>query len=273
MSVFHDLVEEADRVGRQRFSRWRPALLKQLAEGPALTLWAQLGRSEEREVRFRAYLDLALEAIGRGVLTSSRIVSPTAGGVLPTLLVRQIPREAPSVRRMVELWNVGDGLAAHSPWLDRLVAPACDELDTLADLEATLAAVLERLYQAPTPSNAADALRTEVVHLRRHAETFLPGRLRFVTPRILAVRDRRNDDELAIAVLPERTWIAGPLELPIESSAPSEVPVALGPGSVRIGEARGRFEGLTTWQHVVVSPAGFVAATCVDSQRLWIGRP
>ena len=75
-----------------------------------------------------------------------------------------------------------------------------------------------------------------------------------------------------MAVLDDDVWVAGPLELPQKGCPPSSMPVALSNQQVRVGESRAMFGGMTTWQHVVVSQAGFVAATCVDSQRLWIGR-
>ncbi len=269
---FHDIVERAQREGRRRHARWRPELYTRVVEGPALRAWAALAPRQNRVERFTAYMDLLVEALGRGVIDRSKLVDPTTGGLLTTILLQHVPKHAAAIdaARLAQLWNLGEGMADHATWIDRLLSAAFGGV-TVGQEEQFLVSMLQRLH-AEDAAQWNNQPSVETLRLRRHAATFVPGTLRFVTPRVVAVRDRRRDDELAVAVLDDQTWVAGPLDLPTKGSAPSTVPIAMRNAQIRIGEKKLFFPKMTTWQHVVVSPAGFVAATCVDSQHLWLGR-
>lgn len=269
---FHQVVERAQAEGRRRHARWRPQLFEQVVEGPALRTWVAMAARSDRVERFVAYMDVLVEALGRGAIDASTLADPTTGGVLTTILLQHVPKHAASIAapRLSELWNLGEGMADHAPWIDRLLSATFGAVEVGGE-ERFLVDMLQRLH-AEGAAQWREQPTVETLRLRRHASTFVPGTLRFVTPRVVAVKDRRRDDELAVAVLDDRVWIAGPLTLPAKSSPPSTLPIAMRNAQIRVGERKLLFPKMTTWQHVVVSPAGFVAATCVDSQHLWIGR-
>lgn len=269
---FHDVVERAQAEGRRRHARWRPQLYERVVEGPALRAWVSTAACSDRVDRFAAYMDLLVEALGRGAIDASKLADPTTGGLLTTILLQHVPKHAASIPapRLAELWNLGEGMADHARWIDRLLSAAFGSVDVGGE-ERFLVRMLDRLH-AESKAQWLQQPSVETLRLRQHAASFVPGTLRFVTPRVVAVKDRRRDDELAVAVLDDRVWIAGPLELPTKGSPPSTVPIAMRNAQIRVGEKKLIFPKMTTWQHVVVSPVGFVAATCVDSQHLWIGR-
>ncbi len=275
--ALRELVATARERGRKRHARWRPGVFMQLAESNVRDAWGSLAADPRREERVSAWLDLLIEAMGRGLVDEFTVAGPGSDGVLGLLLLDRLPRELGTLdaARMAELWNLGEALAREPKWIDLTLAQVLERRQTTcAEIESVLTATLETLH-APSPDTAPDwkGGDTEVLRIERWAPRFVPGRLRLVRPNVVALRDRESEAELAVSVFADGlTCVTSGASLPDRTTPTSTAAVAFVPGTLRIEDARWRCEGLTAWQHVVVSPAGFAVATCVDSQRLWVAR-
>jgi hypothetical protein len=112
-----------------------------------------------------------------------------------------------------------------------------------------------------------------VVDLRALDEAFLPGKLHFSSPAALCVHDRRTEGRLAAVVLmPGAGARVLRLKACLGASAVEEPlpPVATRPSALEFG---GNVVPLPTLSQVLAtatSPAGFVVADALDSQRLWV---
>ena len=272
--MYFELLEQAQTEGKRRYAQWKSELFEQATGGPALKAWSGLAGHANRQELFRCYLDFLVEAIGRGYVDRALLNNATGGGTLAALVVSFLPRHlaAMNTNRLVELWNIAEGIRGYAPWLDSLIAPALLRLRDPKEVEAFVVKTMEFVYQDGSPGWEKYPLLTQVVNLSEYDERFFPGTLRFVTHRVLAVCDRREERELAVAIFPDEIWVASAEPLPEKGPNPSPIPLVLNSEEVRIGEISSAFPGLNTWQHVVASPCGFVVGTCVDSQMLWVGR-
>src|SRR4051794_1358012 len=91
-----DTLERLRREGPRRFARWDAALFEAVVNGPAVTLAAGLADQPDRDATLAAYLTLAQQAVGTGVLRQ-----PFSGGrwtgFLERCLVELVPALLPAV--------------------------------------------------------------------------------------------------------------------------------------------------------------------------------
>lgn len=263
--------------GRRQYARLSEDALSSFTSRPTATqpppahrLWEALTPfpGEVRRQRFEAWLAAVVEAVGQGLVGVEDAGSPR--GLLARLLHQSIPREPTSPARIAELWNIAEGLRSSVAWMDAIVSRTLDELSSLDDLEAHVAQQIRALCDPS--ARPLDRLHPMILDCRSHRDDFLPGRLRLITPRVAAVADRLTGAELALAVFPHRTIFAGPVELPA-SAETLLLETSFEGYCVRLGERRVAWMPMLHAPHAsLASPAGFVLATCYDSQRVWLAQ-
>src|SRR5262245_47792100 len=115
---------EFRREGPRRFSHWDAAAFDAVLAGPALVLCDQMRGQADAEAVLDAYLRLAQEAAGIGLLRPAA-TGPIRGSFLERCLVELIPALLPRVpagerlSALARAWNLGEGLRRQPSWLDR----------------------------------------------------------------------------------------------------------------------------------------------------------
>lgn len=283
---FDSLVAQAAESGARRHARWDAALFQGLARGQARMLWYALEREPGRDSVVRAYLTLVADAVGHGYLDRAALdhlqgkaPAPDSLNLLSRVLVQwihtQIP-EVPAGERLAVLaraWNLCEGLLEQPVWLNRYVAsiaalpPALGELDRfLIDaLEPALASDRQATFRGPFTLAVLDARQVE--------DDLLPGEMHFVAPAVLCVHDRLRQGVQAGAFLAPSgkarflgltPCLASGYEV---AGAPA---VEQLPGAVKVNGVEAALPLLRRVHKLVAAPAGFVVASAVDSQRLWV---
>lgn len=271
------VVAELAVAARRTSSRFDAARFHVLAAGRGGQLWQRIASDAHALPVLRSYLRLLAEAVGMGCLV------PDAGGemrdVLSDLLATHVPArlaEVPPEQRagcLAMLWNLGEGLLQEPAWLNRFaIAFAAGARDLLA-MPAHLEAVLEPVLAPRRPSQWAGPCTLAVLDPRSLADGFLPGDMHLAAPAVVCVHDRRRTGA-QLGVLLEhggnsRLLGATPcLGRDVHEGARPAVTfaanyLAVGNHQVALGWLRAPLEKLVT-------STGFVLASAVDSQRLWV---
>ncbi len=266
--------------GPRRFAAWDAALFDVLAEGPARALAAALGGGADAAAAVSAYLHLAHEAVGAGLVRQAAPGPAGWTGFLERCLVELVPRLLPAVPAaarpgvLVKLWNLGEGLSREPSWLDRYAAARAGGLADLADAEGFLVRTLGPVLVPLPPAAWSGPFAVTILDLRPLHDAFLPGEVRLAAPAVLRVEDRRLPGLQAGVLLRP----GGKSELLGLTAGLGDYPEAGGPApDVAFADGRatvaGRgvaLPGLRRCHRHAVARAGFVAACAVDSQRLWI---
>jgi hypothetical protein len=248
--------------GARRFASWDPARWDALLEGPG----AAVAMNTEPRTH-RAYLKMLTEALGLGLLD---------GGILDLLLVRLAPAHlaiVPEVERvpfLARMWNLGEGLAAQPTWLGRYAAAALGGLTDLTRVEEELVRVLEPALVPSRTSRFMGPFSLRVLDTRSTDDEFLPGDMHLAAPSVVCVHDRRRPIQLGLLLRPQASQLlgAGPCLGRIEGE---DGPAAhIWPGTVRFGPSTVALPSLTHLQHALTTRGGFLVASALDSQRLWI---
>ncbi len=284
MSGFDRCVAQMSRLGSTTYAQWDAQAYARLTR-TASTLWERLGEDGAPQVEaLRAYLRLGQEALARGLLIpgaeeaeeAEETVEPE--GLLARLWLHTIPAQAASVpveqlpAILVDLWNLAQGLRGEGLWLDRAVGPCLDETTALGSVEATIATGLEALFSSGSEPDWA-RLWVGSLDLRPVASTFIPGRMHLLAPRVVCIHDRRSEDECVGLRLGEG---GGELLGCIDCGEPHEDSRPLPPldwsmrSVVRIGERAVDLPLLGQVHASLPVPDGYIVASAVDSQRLWV---
>ncbi|MBI2378095.1 MAG: hypothetical protein HYV07_29100 [Deltaproteobacteria bacterium] len=260
------------RESEKKSSRFSSALFAELLAGAGRRAYEATSGDL---VATRAYLTLLAEAVSEGHVRSS-----APSGFVSRALLELVPESLgrkPDKSRLDHLartFNLLEGVASEPAWLDRFLGSRLLELPGSAD---DLVGFVERELEpvvSPTQSSTFEApFSLLVLDPRPLEDEFLPGEMVLEAPNVVAVRDRRRDVWLGALLLASgRSRLFGPIEAPsgrFVALAPSKA-IHVGHGFAHVGEARVELPKLTRLNGHVVAPAGFVVATAVDSQRLWV---
>ncbi|MFO0650806.1 MAG: hypothetical protein U0326_31570 [Polyangiales bacterium] len=271
------LVPEMLTLGHQLNSRFDGALFRTIAEGAAAKLWAHVEGSEGDETLLRSYLRLVVEATGMGCLAKDpggahrNLLSLALLDLAPENLAAFPPGVRPHV--LAFLWNVGEGLLAEPAWMNRYAAAMCADVTDLNALSYKLEAVLEPVLAPRAPSRWAGPHTVKVLDPRSVRDDFLPGAMHLAAPSVVCLHDRRApkvhlgvmlDHGGRSAILGMTPCLGGTVP---ETAIPA---VEFTPNAVKIADRAVALPWLRAPRDQLVTATGFVLATAVDSQRLWV---
>jgi hypothetical protein len=271
---------EVAAVARRNSSQFDAARFQALVATRVRELWPLIRGAPHAAPVLRSYLRLLAEAVGMGCLIED--ARGQQRDFLSDLLVNQVPARLPEVapeRRtacLAQLWNLGEGLLQEPAWLNRFAMAFAHEASAAGDLlalPAQLTAVLEPVLAPRPPSQWAGPCQLVVLDPRPVTDGFLPGEMHLAAPAVVCVHDRRRAGS-QLGVLLEhggksRILGAAPC-LGSTVHAGARPAVAFSPGSLAIGAHQVSLGWLREPLERLVTATGFVLASAVDSQRLWV---
>jgi hypothetical protein len=284
--AFASAVAAAARDASARHARWDAPTFAALVEGPARQLWQGIGGQPLAAQTLAAYLNLLREAVAvgyiRGHAWAARDAADGLAGwrsCLEHCLVTTVPKDLPRVppdgrvELLAKVWNLCEGLLREPAWVDRYVVSRLGELAGLSGIEEFLVTVLEPVLEPAPPAQWRGPFRATVLDLRPSADDLLPGHMTLAAPTLLTVQDRTRPT-LFVNVLLRREGRSQAL------GASGGLPAyeqSVRPPAVEFARDRVTVAGHPVPQplldhvheHLVV-PAGFIVASALDSQRLWI---
>jgi hypothetical protein len=274
---FERIAAEVAAHGRRASSRFDAARFQAVAAGRGRVLWLQLTGEPHGAAVLRSYLRLVAEASAMGCL----VEDPRGGqrDFLSELLVSLIPERlvdvAPERRApcLAALWNLGEGMLQEPVWLNRFAIAFTGEVADLLALPDHLAAVLEPVLVPRPPSQWLGPCTLQVLDPRPIADGFLPGAMHLAAPPLVCVHDRRRAGA-QLGVLLEhggRSRLLGAtpcLGTTVQDGARPAVTFA--PGQLAVGGHEVALGWLREPLEKLVTSTGFVLASAVDSQRLWV---
>jgi hypothetical protein len=279
----HPLVERFRREVPRQYAAWSESLFEQYVRGPGAMLWAVLGGdasscAEETDEgsALESWLTLVREAIAAGYVRGADAERP--GSVLELCLARLVPEQLPHWKsperstRLAAIWNLCEGLLGQPRWVDQYVLARMAQLDRLEDLETFLTKVLGPVLSPLPPSDWRGELRHTVLDTRPLDDEFLPGEMTLAAPGVVSIRDRTGRSTLGVLLQRGgRSELIGPM--PPVSAAYREddpPPVRLERSAALVQGRRAELPLLTSPYRALAVGSGFVVASAVDSQRLWI---
>lgn len=281
-------VDHFEREGARRFSRWDNALYRAFIEGPGDALLTGMtggGQGTAADVArvFEAYLRLVVEAIGCGYVDASSL-DPAGERPAPSLMVLLLVDRAPAllprapvasrVPQLARAWNLAEGLFGEPLWLNRAVAAALSGVDSLSELDRRLLRVLEATVTPKARAALAGPFSVRSLDTRTVDHAFLPGAMHFSAPSLLCVHDRKRRGVHAGLLLGPKGAgsLLGPgpcLGRPDKEDI--DLPtITFVPGGLRVGDAKLPLSLFQRGHSAAASRAGYLVASALDSQRLWI---
>lgn len=201
MRALAPIIEQLAHEGVDRFRWWNDEAWRQLIRGPAQALvsGSRAAGQDEAYVRTlaRSYLTMARDAVGLGHL------QPEGMGAMgffhrawTDLIPRLLPRAPAELHGelLSTLWTLGENLNMAPPWLNALLACAARQLDTLDGLEAWVADLTLEALDPTEPLLDERHCSARWIDLAAHEPAFVPGEVRFVSPTVVWVADRRRRD-------------------------------------------------------------------------------
>jgi hypothetical protein len=189
-------------AGRRRFVSWDDAVWESLCAGPAAALEGGLRRRAfppaAAAALLESYLELGAEAVGNGYLHDAG--SGPAGFLahawrdgLPAALPALAPDRAAQL--VADCWNLGENLESAPVWTRRIFTRALAERreQGLQDLRGLVEEVSREAFGEPR-ATLGERVRRHWVHLAEEDHRFLPGRIQFLAPAVVAVHDRQQQD-------------------------------------------------------------------------------
>ncbi|NUQ72571.1 MAG: hypothetical protein HUU21_03370 [Polyangiaceae bacterium] len=269
--------------GARRFARWDAPLYRAFIEGPGASLLRAIRDSEGAALVFEAYLRLLVEAVGHQYIDAACLDKTEARSpksLMALALTTQIPTllpKAPPGDRMALLattWNLAEGLLGEPAWLNRAVAGALANADSLADLDKRVLRVLEAALLPRARASLAGPFSVRSVDTRAMDHAFLPGLMHFSAPALLCVHDRKRKGIHAGLLLGPKgaASLLGPCPcLGRPDKEPADLPtITLIPGGLRVGDAKIPLTFFQRGHSAAASRAGYLVASALDSQRLWV---
>ncbi len=266
----HRLFEE----GPRRFSHWNPPLFAAYCRTILPEVWKRL--STGREHTFAALAAMVQQGIGEGYLKGDPEAAPEnflefcIRTWLPDVL-DGLPAED-HLPLLARVWNLGEGLMREPEWVNGYVMSRVRELRGDQAPEAILVEILRPLLEPATAALWEPPYRVTLLSLRPVDDEFLPGEMQLAAPTVLVVSDRRRPVRLGVHLRREGQSLVlgtfGPLgAVPDE---PVAVDVTWKRGRARIGKHTVTLPLLAGAFRWVVARAGYLVASAVDSQKLWI---
>ena len=260
--------------GPRRFSDWDAALFDAYCRTFLPSVRERL--SEDGERTFVAVATMVQQGIGEGYLKADPRASPLnfleycLWGWLPEFLSRQPVEE--HLPLLARVWNLGEGLMREPGWVNAYVMSRIGELRGEARPEDFLVDVLRPLMEPAPPARWEAPYRVTMLSLRPADDEFLPGEMHLAAPAVLVVSDRRRSVRLGVHLKREGQSVVLGAFGPTSAFADdrSGVPVVWEGGRARIGEVTVALPLLAGPFRWALVPAGYLVASAVDSQKLWI---
>ena len=268
-SLLTEVLRESERAKR-RFASWSADLFEERALSLLPAIW------EGDPDCGRALLAALSEGVGERLLGPLSLPPVT---LLDALMREHLPRWLPAqpkagrVELLVRLFNLGEGCAKEPPFVDAYLRSRISALRGPETLVEDLARELSPLVDDPEDASWRGPYALHVLDLRETDDRFLPGKMALVSPRILAVCDRRRPLALSILLGPGAPSVLGPIDVdtPTQQMPGSARPeIAFGSDSVSISGVAVALPLLQSPHTHVVSRAGYLAASAENSQRLWV---
>jgi hypothetical protein len=262
------LIERFDRKGATQFASWNPPLFRDYCQ-------ALVPESGSPSVA-TALAELLGEGVGRGYLATSLDANPAnlMEYCFRNWLTARLADVAAARRLhfLADTWNLLEGVLSEPRWVNAYVMARVRELQGEPGLESFLARVLRPLLEPATRANWAGPFGVSTLSLRACDDEILPGDMHLVAPTILAVKDRRRDLTGGVVLRKEgRSEPAGAFgdTVPFVEQPPATPPRWQGEW-VTFGQERVRLPFLGAPFRWLQVDAGFVVASAVNSQKLWI---
>lgn len=279
-----DVVARMSGEGRRLYARWDSARFDQICRQYASSLAERLAERPDPtdDATLTGYLTLVREAVGAGYLARPG-GTKSNGSVYSTgfleyallcLIPEALPDEPPETRTMwlAKVWNLAEGVRNGPPWIDGYVSAFAAELKSVCEIESFLSKTLEPALEPAEPSAWKGPFTTAILDTRAVHDPFLPGRMHLAAPTILCVQDRRDPAvHLGILLRHGGSRVLGlfpPLDAYSDGGVHPEIQSEN--NRLKIGRQAVDLPLLGHPYQVAVASAGFVAASALDSQRLWI---
>lgn len=277
---FDHFTEQYQNEGARLHASWNADLFQSLCTGPVASVWKSLGPEakglEQSKKLLEGYLHLLQEAVGQGYIQNS-----TGGpwsNMMELVLVKFLPEQLASIKpsqrhsELAKIWNLLEGLLGEPAWINQLVLARALELKQVTQLEQFLVDVLDPVLSPAPTAKFSGPFRQVVLDTKSLDEDFLPGEMTLAAPWVLCIHDRRRPVRLGVLLQKEgRSEFIGLLpELePYHDSAPLPR-VKAENSALYIGEQKVELPRLNVPYRVAIARAGFVVASALDSQRLWV---
>lgn len=276
-------VDHFESEGARRFARWDAPLYRAFVDGPGARLLSAIRDADSAAAVFEAYLRLLVEAVGYGYIdgscldkTEARSPKSLMALILTTHVPALLPR-APSgdqVALLAKTWNLAEGLLGEPAWVNRAVAGALASANALTDFDRRIIRVLEAAILPRARASLAGPFSVRAVDTREVDHAFLPGAMHFSAPALLCIHDRKRNGVHAGLLLGPKgaTSLLGPCPcLGRPEKEPADLPtVTLIPGGLRVGDAKIPLSFFHRGHSAAASRAGYLVASALDSQRLWV---
>jgi hypothetical protein len=269
-----DQLRQLDEEGQRRFAGWDAPLFAAYCRSFLPALWNRLPpRSNET---FAGLSALVQQGIGEGYLKSEPEAPPLnflefcLRGWLPQVLPGLPPEQ--HLPLLARVWNLGEGLLREPEWVSAYVMSRMDELRTDKMPEEFLIGVLRPILEPAPPARWEPPFQVTLISLRHDDDEFLPGEMHMAAPTVLVVSDRRRPTRLGVHLRRQGQSVVLGRFGPNNSfqDHPAGVQVAWQDDTVHIGKAKVALPFLGSPFRFAVVAAGYLVASAVDSQKLWI---
>jgi hypothetical protein len=269
-----DRLQQLGEEGPRRFSHWDPTLFAAYCRTMLPAAWERLSSGGERT--FAELATMVQHGIGEGYLKVDPEAAPA--NFLEFCIRSWLPDVLPGLPAeehlplLARAWNLGEGLLQEPDWVNEYVMCRIVEMHVGRAPEEILVEILRPLME-PAPTARWEApYRVTILSMRPEDDEFLPGAMQLAAPTILVVSDRRRPARLGIHLRPEgRSIVLGAFGPPgAYPEEPAGVPVTWEGGDARIGDVKVPLPFLAGPMHWTLVPAGYLVASAVDSQKLWI---
>ncbi len=270
---FPSTIERLAAKGATQFSNWNPSLFQDYCQA---LMQDHSKASTSPHLVASALAEILCEGIGRGYLTTSLHANPAnlMEYCLRNWLMSRLANVAAErqLQFLADAWNLLEGVLREPTWVNAYVMARVGELLSETSLESFLGAVLKPLFAPATIANWTGPFRVTMLSLRAADDEILPGDMYLVAPTILTVRDRRSDLACGVVLRKQgQSELAGVFgeTSPYVEAPPTTAPSWQGEWAT-FGKERIQLPFLGEPFHWLQVHAGFVVASAVNSQKLWI---
>ena len=270
---FLTTIERLAQKGATQFSSWNPSLFQDYCQA---FMQEHAKASPLSHLVATALAEMLCEGIGRGYLTTSLHANPAnlmeycfRHWLMSRLADVAAERQ---LHFLADAWNLLEGVLREPVWVNAYVMARIRELHSQPGLESFLGSVLKPLFEPATTADWTGPFRVTTLSLRAGDDEFLPGDMQLVAPTILSVRDRKRDLHCGVVLRKQgQSEVAGIFG---EAHPFVEQTSALSPSWqgewVTFGKERIQLPFLGEPFRWLQVHAGFVVASAVNSQKLWI---
>ena len=279
-----DILSKLQEEGPRRFARWDSDFFaRECASAFYILHWSIRGEPDEEAVT-EAFGRLLMEAVGAGHIspeTSSGGSSPAARheNFLSRCFLWVLPRglkrveAGQRVQAMAEAWNLCEGLLGEPAWVNRYIVSRSEEITSPAGLRDYLIEVLAPVLTPPEPATWSGPFGVQSMNTREVLDDFLPGDFYAVAPRVVCVKDRRQEGvEVALFLQHggQSRFMGLTGGLAPWSERAEVPPVEVTPQKVRAGALEVELTSVTHPRGHIALASGFVVVSALDSQRVWV---